>query len=322
MIRLGILGCASIADRMFLPAIKLAEGIECVGVASRNKTKCEVFAQKHGISAYGSYDELINDDGIDAIYIPLPPSLHHEYAKKAMLCGKHVMVEKPATVSLRQAEDLVATARQLNVALHENYMFAFHSQLSYIINKISSGELGQLRLIRSSFGFPLREANDFRYNKELGGGALLDAGGYPIKLCGMLLGQSARLVCAQGSMLPGYDVDMYGSASFVNDEGLVCQIAYGFDNSYMCSLEIWGSKARLTTNRIFTAPPQLRPTINIESSNGREVIELEADNHFRASIDVFSQSIIDADKRQQLLDGILKQSSMMENVKQHATANN
>ena len=121
-------------------------------------------------------------------------------------------------------------------------MFAFHNQLKEIAQIIERGEIGDVRLYRISFGFPQRAVNDFRYNKELGGGALIDAGGYTIKYAAMLLGETAHITAAQMNYTDEFEVDIYGSATLVNQDGATAQIAFGMDNSYKCELEVWGSK--------------------------------------------------------------------------------
>ena len=120
-------------------------------------------------------------------------------------------------------------------------MFVYHTQLDWIRKKISEGTIGEVRLIRIDFGFPFRGANDFRYNKALGGGALLDCGGYTLKLASLFLGDSAKVTASQLNGKDGFEVDIYGSATLTNNEGLTAQVSFGMDNSYKCSLEVWGS---------------------------------------------------------------------------------
>ena len=268
MIRLGIIGCAEIAFRRFMPAALAVEGLKVVAVAEEYApAKLESFKNEYGLETMTSFQELIDREDIDALYIPQPPALHFKWAKAALEAGKHVLVEKPSTTSLEDSKALVDLAASKGLALHENYMFIYHSQIAQIKELVASGKIGDVRLIKASFGFPMRAANDFRYNKALGGGALLDAGGYTLKLATSFLGDTVRVSTAQMNYLEGFEVDMYGSASLVNDSGLVCQVSYGMDNAYRCSLEIWGSTARLTTNRIFTAPENYEPVTDVRRSS-------------------------------------------------------
>lgn len=315
MIGVGIIGGSDIAYRMFLPSLLENENFKCIGIATNNPNKKEKFSKSFNIPVYDDYNEIINNPQVDAVYIPLPPALHYKWAKMAIEVGKHVFIEKPSTNNYKNTYELVTLAEENGVVIHENYMFQYHNQLQIIKDLINSGKIGDIRLIKCSFGFPLREMSDFRYNKELGGGALLDAGGYVIKLATILLGDTIRVQCANQNMIDNFEVDMYGNVSFVNDKGLVCQGAYGFDCYYQCNLEVWGNRGKLTTNRIFTAPPNLSPIITIETNGGKEDIEIIPDNHFSKSLDVFYSAIDNIQIREKLRKEILLQSKLLEEIK-------
>ena len=296
MIRLGILGCSDIAFKRFMPAAKQVEGLEVVVVAEEyDRRKLAPFCETYALEGAESFASVIARKDIDAIYVPQPPALHHRWAKQALESGKHVLVEKPSTV--------------------EYALSQYHSQIGRIRGLVAGGAIGEVRLYRASFGFPMRAQNDFRYNAALGGGALLDAGGYTAKLATLLLGDSIRVTAAQLNGMEGFEVDMYGNASFVNDAGAVCQVSFGMDCSYRCSLEIWGSKGRLYTNRIFTAPDGYSPTVCIERQEGTETITLEPDSHFRHSIERFRDEIGDADLRTAMYDQILVQARLVEDMR-------
>lgn len=289
--RLGILGTADIAYRRFLPALSKCKEIVYVGVASRTPEKCLKFLQTYGGSVYSSYDALLADESIDAVYVPLPPALHYEWGKKVLLSGKHLLMEKPFTTSLEQTRDLLRIAEEKGLAVHENYMFLYHSQLAYIKKLIANGELGEIRLYRMSFGFPKRGEGDFRYNRELGGGALLDCGGYPVRLALELLGDTARVTQAKLVQPAGYEVDLFGNAVLENDDGLCAQVSFGMDNAYQCQLEVWGSKQTLIAPRIFTAGDGFAPAIQLKSSKDEKMEKLSADDQFLHSIEQFEQAI-------------------------------
>ena len=253
--RLGILGTSDIALRRFLPALQKQKYFDYAGVATRDANSSNVaqFKQQFGGEIYASYAELLADESIGAVYIPLPPALHYEWAKKALLAGKHVLLEKPFCTSVQDTEELLNLAADKHFAVHENYMFLYHQQLAEIKEMLIAGDLGEIRLMRMAFGFPKRGEADFRYNRDLGGGALLDCGGYPVRLALELLGDSAEVKQASLSQPLGYEVDLYGSAVLQNQAGVNAQIAFGMDNAYKCELEIWGSQATLIAPRIFTA---------------------------------------------------------------------
>lgn len=308
--KLGILGTADIAYRRFLPALTKIADITYAGIASRTPSKCEKFQESYGGKIYGSYDTLLADDSIDAVYVPLPPALHYEWGKKVLEAGKHLLMEKPFTTDVRHTEELLKLAAEKGLAVYENYMFLYHSQLERIKQLISQGELGQIRLYRMSFGFPIRGQGDFRYNKELGGGALLDCGGYPVRLALELLGDTVKVVQSKLIQPKGFEVDLYGNAVMENDAGEVAQISFGMDNAYQCQLEVWGSKGTLSAKRIFTAPPHLIPRAVLAKNEELE-LELPADDAFVNSIAAFVSCIRDETASKNESRMILKQADLI-----------
>ena len=335
MIRIGIICPSEIAFRRFLPALKEAGEsfrFAAIGIASpeewfgdltnisqkqieeqqtRERAKAQSFIDQYGGEIVVGYGNLVSSNLIDAAYIPLPPALHHKWAKKALEAGKHVFVEKPSTTTLTDTEDLISLASEKGLALHENYMFIYHSQLEEINDVVKSGEIGDVRLYRITFGFPLRQLNDFRYNKALGGGALLDAGGYCMKYANWLLGGDAHVVTAQSNKIEGFEVDMYGSATMVNDRGQIAQLAFGMDNDYRCEIEIWGSKGTITSGRILTAPASYTPSYTIKKNQDIEKRPLAADDAFLKSIMRFKECIEDDASRAQEYKLLKKQQYLV-----------
>lgn len=340
MIRIGIICPSEIAFRRFMPALKKAEDsivFAGIGYASpeewfgdissvssesikeqqeRECAKAQTFIDAFGGKIYKGYQTLIESTEIDAIYLPLPPALHFKWAKMALENGKHVFVEKPSTTSLDDTDALIEIASKKGLALHENYMFVFHDQLKAIDDVVKSGEIGDVRLYRISFGFPLRAKNDFRYNKALGGGALLDAGGYTMKYANYLLGDTAKVVTAQVNGIDGYEVEMFGSCTMVNDEGITAQLAFGMDNDYKCEVEIWGSKGTITSNRILTAPEGFVPTYTIKKNQDFETRNLPADDAFLKSIIRFVECVNDSKKREENYAILHRQEQLVEQFKQ------
>lgn len=336
MIRIGIVSPAEIADRRFVPALRKAAGFEYAGVAiynsserfgrtqnltdkdiailKREEQKGADFIKTHGGKMYRSYAQLIESDEIDAVYIPLPPSLHDKYACMALEHGKHVLIEKPSSVSRQRTERMIALAEERGLALHENYMFVYHNQLEKLKEIIDSGKIGKVRLYSLRFGFPKRAKGDFRYIKEMGGGSLLDAGGYTIKLAGILLGESAKAICAVLNREDAYDVDICGSVTLANDENVTVQAAFGMDNDYKCEMEVWGSLGSIRTERIFTAPPDFGTTAKLHLGSSEEIVELAADDAFLKSIEAFGCCIEDTAKRKNAYREIRRQAELVGQV--------
>ncbi len=291
-IKIGILSCASIAKRFVIPAIKQIPSFELCGIASRNSEKAKQTASDFETKGFDSYDELINSQ-LDAVYIPLPNSLHYEWIKKSLNNNLHVLVEKSMTCSLDQTQELNTLAQSKGLVLIENFQFRFHSQMAYIQQVLKSGKLGELRNLRASFGFPpFPDADNIRYQKQLGGGALLDAGAYPIKITQLFLGHDIYIDSASLSYPSDKQVDIWGSAFIKQKHGkLTSQIAFGFDHFYQNNLELWGTKGKLTATRIFTAGPGVKPEVIIETQEGKESIVLPEDNHFVNMLNYFANCI-------------------------------
>lgn len=340
MIRIGVICPAEIAYRRFMPALKQVADVEYVGVAmyseeerfgtenvdidlkksimKTEKEKVLHFIEEYDGKVYGSYQEMIESDEIDAVYIPLPPALHYRWAKYALEQGKHVLVEKPATVNCTQTKELVELAEERGLALHENYMFVYHNQLEEINQLINSGAIGNVKLYKISFGFPRRSANDFRYNKELGGGALLDAGGYTLRYASFLLGDTAKVICADLNYNDNSGVDIFGTGTLKNNDGVVVQLAFGMDNSYKCELSAWGTTGELITGRVLTAPVGFTPTAILKTADGVEEITFTSDDTFLKSIQVFVDCIANSEERKHQYNNILKQAELVEAFKERA----
>lgn len=312
--KIGILGTADIAYRRFLPALQKCADFTYSGVATRTLGKGKPFQEAFGGEIYDGYDALLEDETVEAVYVPLPPALHYTWGKKVLESGKHLLMEKPFTTGLTETEKLLALAKEKGLAVHENYMFLYHSQLAKIKDFITAGELGEIRLLRMAFGFPKRAANDFRYSKALGGGALLDCGGYPIRLALDLLGESARVIQARLCQPEGYEADLYGNAVLENGEGLCAQISFGMDNAYQCQLEVWGSSATLIAPRVFTAGADFRPRLILRSSAGEAQLELEQDDQFLHSAESFRQCMEDKSRRKTMFAGIARQAELQSSI--------
>lgn len=332
--KIGIICPSEIAIRRFMPALQNVKNFEFTGVGvcssyerfgkhlpenyvvesvlKSEYKKAKEFVDKYGGKIYDGYETIVTSDEIEAIYIPLPPALHYKWAKKALESGKHVLLEKPSTTSAVDSADLVTIARKKGLALHENYMFIFHSQLEAIKTIIDNGEIGDVRLYRISFGFPMRAVNDFRYNKALGGGALIDAGGYTIKYAVSLLGKTAKIRFAQMNYLNDFEVDMYGSAVLTNEDGVTVQVSYGMDNNYKCELEVWGNRGCLTTGRILTAPAGFIPQVTIRKENKEVIRDLPADDAFSKSIKYFVNCINDLEYRENNYSAIVEQAKLVD----------
>lgn len=291
--RWGVMGCANIARRSVIPAILSVTGNRLIAVASRSEANAGTVAATFNCVPVVGYDELLEREDIDAVYIPLPTGLHYEWVIKALEADKHVLVEKSAAVTLGEAKAMVAKAREKGLALVENFQFLHHAQHRYVKDLLTSGEIGELRCFRSTFGFPpFAQTNNIRYQAELGGGALLDAGAYVLRATSFLCGPGFQVSAAHLQNHASYGVDWYGGAFLTNKEGgLFSEVAFGFDNYYQCNYEIWGSMGRIISTRAFTAKPDFSPTILLEKEGKTQEIALPPDDHFVNMIRHFKQIV-------------------------------
>lgn len=340
MIRIGIICPSDIAYRRFLPALQEAEGFQFVGVAyaspnewfagkeyteaeasamtERESGKAAEMVASFGGKTFAGYETMLASKELDAVYLPLPPALHYAWAKKALEYGLHVFVEKPSTSSAVTTKELVTLASEKRLALHENYMFMYHSQLETIREAIASGAIGRVWKYSVQFGFPRRALTDFRYSKKMGGGALLDCGGYTLKLADALLGQKSKLLAASAVMGDFCDVDVYGTGLLTGEDGTTVEVTFGMDMDYRCSLDAWGSEGSLHTGRIMTAPAGLKTTYTVAKNGVVEATEMAPDNAFLKSIEVFRACVESDARREEEYQVLLHQSELVEEFREFA----
>jgi predicted dehydrogenase len=277
----AVLGCAHIAVRSLIPEFFNSPRFNLCAIASRDRAKAESAAQPYRGVSGAVYDEVIACKDIDLVYIPLPNSMHHEWIMKALENGKHVLCEKSLVTEYGHLEEIIAAARKRKLLVAENFQFRFHSQHEWVHKALAENRIGEIRVFRSSFGFPPLPAGNIRYSKDLGGGALFDTGAYPLKAMQVMLPRYDFTMRAATLHYKDSDVDFSGGMYLDCPEGIVAELAFGFDNFYQCNYEIWGGAGKITATRAFTAPPGFRPHIILETPEGREDMEMEADNHFR-----------------------------------------
>lgn len=308
----GVLGCANIAERMMIPAFLQAPGFELKAVASRTEAKAKNYADKFQCSFEVGYQSLLDRVDIDLIYMPLPTGLHLEWALKALNAGKHVLIEKSLAENFEDAQTIIALAKEKQLLVQENFMFAFHKQFQFIKSLLEKEEIGAIRCMRSSFGFPpFPSAENIRYQKNLGGGALLDAGAYTLKIAQLLFGFDLEFGSAAMNWSQNAEVDIFGGIFLTSKDGISIETAYGFDQFYQCNLEIWGAKGKIIAERIFTAGPGIKPVVRIEKQSSHESIEIEVDNHFLNLINDFGKTLDDGNFEAKY-EEILNQSRLID----------
>jgi predicted dehydrogenase len=208
----GILGAARIAHRSFLPGLRETGTGRALMVAARDRERGQAFADAEGIDEVATtYEALLADARIDAVYVPLPNSLHAEWAERALAAGKAVLCEKPLGATLSATAEIVAAAEQHPGApLWEAFVFPFQDQHLRVLQLLAEGAIGELQQVHSIYHYKLAPGFDIRRSAELGGGALADVGCYPIRLGHELLGPASGPVTAQGLIEDGVDFEAAG----------------------------------------------------------------------------------------------------------------
>ena len=254
-LRWGVLSTANIGVKTVIPAVQASSNGEVVALSSRREDQAREVADELGIAeAYGSYEALLKSD-IDAVYNPLPNSLHKEWTTKALRAGKHVLCEKPLGVSAEECEEMAAVAQEKGVLLMEAFMYRFHPRFAKLTELLQQGVIGEVRLIRSSFSFRLKREDDIRWQESLGGGALYDVGCYCVNISRTLAGEEPVSAQAYASWTEkrsaGVDEVSVGALRFPG--GILAQLDCGFALERREYVEIVGSEGSLELPDAFTS---------------------------------------------------------------------
>jgi predicted dehydrogenase len=280
----GVISTAAILADL-LPAFAESDQASLRAIASRDQERARALADAHDIpTAYGSYEELLADEAIDCVYIPLPNSLHGEWTRAAIEAGKHVLCEKPLTPSAEEAQSLFDLAESRGVVLMEAFMYRHHPKTKKLREVFESGEIGQPRVIRSKFHFKTAEPeHDIRYDPELAGGALRDVGSYCVSLASYLVGSAPDSLTATARMSEsGIDEQFSATLGFGND--LLAVFDCGMNSPLDLGVEVLGTDGRITVPMPWYA--HLEPlSIEVERNGEWTTIPTPGPNAYRLEID-------------------------------------
>ncbi len=265
-----------------------------MAIASRDGKKAEKIAKEFRIPKhYEGYQELLNDPEIESVYIPLPNHLHVEWAKKALIAGKHVLVEKPIALSSEAARELLETAREHpELKITEAFMYKYHPQWVEVRQMVDDGKIGKLKTIQSSFSFFEDDADHIVNNRKFGGGSLMDIGCYSISISRLLHGSEPKSVMANIEYHPEFDVDILANGILEFEEG---------SSSFFCAtqlvenqqLEIFGTGGSIRFELPFN-PPNDRPSkIWLTEQDVTTEVEFEICDQYTLQADVFSLAILE-----------------------------
>lgn len=288
-VRWGVLSTAAIGQTQVIPSILRSDYAELVGIASRGPKAKEV-AEKFAIpNHYDSYEKLLKDPEIEAVYIPLPNHLHKDWVIEAARHGKHVLVEKPAALTAEETEEMLQVCQKNNVKFMEAFMYQFHPQHKRVQEIIAAGEIGEIKFMRASFSFFLKDRKmNIRMNNEMGGGSIYDVGCYCIHAIRNLLGSEPIRVEAFAEQDPETGVDLSAIVHMKLENGVNCVFDSSFDMSFRQEYEIVGTEGRIIV------PHAFRPDVV-----GHETVihidyrtESVAGDQYKLQVDHFSNAIM------------------------------
>jgi predicted dehydrogenase len=280
--RLGILSTARI-NRLVIPPAHESPEVELLGVASRSLERASAYAEQWRIPhPYGSYDELLTDPGIDAVYISLPNALHVDWSIRALDAGKHVLCEKPLSRRPDEVERAFDAAERADRILMEAFMYRHNPQTKRLQELVAGGEIGELQRIESSFGFTVDDEANVRLSAELDGGALMDVGCYCISASRLLAGEPQQAIGRQQRGGNGVDVHFEGELRFAG--GVVATFECGLEMETVDTLRVTG-----TDGSIFLDDPwhAREPRLELET----RTVELESVNSYRLELENLARVI-------------------------------
>lgn len=291
MLRIAVLGAARIAPAALVNPAKSTKEVAVVGVAARDVTRAKAFAAKHGIpNVYDGYDKLLADPDVDAVYNPLPNGLHGRWTLSALDAGKHVLCEKPFTANAEEARVVAAKAERGGLVVMEAFHYRYHPLFKRAVEIVRSGELGSLVRIETVMAFPLPKFADIRYDLNLAGGALMDAGCYAVHMARSLAGVEPEVVSAQAKLQkPRIDRAMKAELRF---EG-------GFTGGVTCSMwsstllgvsaSVVGSQGSMTI--LNPAAPQFFHRLTVKTRGSRRVERFDRRPTYSYQLDAFAAAV-------------------------------
>jgi predicted dehydrogenase len=315
----GVLGVADIAVKKVIPAMQRGELSEIVAIASRDLKKAQQAAEQLGIlKAYGSYEELLADPEIEAIYNPLPNHLHIPWSRKAAEAGKHVLCEKPISLTVAEAASLLETRDRAGVKIEEAFMVRTHPQWRGALDLVTSGRIGKVRSVMGYFSYHNRDPKNIRNIPEYGGGGLMDIGCYLILGSRLIFGDEPTRVVGLIEQDPelGTDVLTSGILHFQSGQSI-----------FTCStqvvpyqrVQIFGTQGRIEIEIPFNAPPDRPCRIYVDdgadlSGRSAEIVEFPTTDQYTVQGDLFSRSIREGTELPLPLESSIRNMAVIEAV--------
>lgn len=295
VLRWGVLSTADIGVRRLIPAMRAARHNQIVALASRNQETAEAVGSGLEIPRrYGRYEDLLADPDVDAVYVPLPNTLHADWTIRAANAGKHVLCEKPMAATVAECRAMLDACRAAGVRFMEGFMYRFHPQHAYVHDLIASGAIGTPTLVRTAFCVRMqRPPEDIRFALELGGGALLDVGVYAIDAARWLAG--AALTSAVGQVVYGASgIDTSATTSLAFDNGVIASASCSFVAAGGSTYEVVGPLGKVSVLHAFTQSPGVEPIVRCETADGvREQTFPSTINPYVLMLEAYARAVLD-----------------------------
>jgi len=300
-VRVAVWGLGAHARRRVLPAIAACPSTVLVGVTSRDVDVARSEADRFGCQAWLTPAAMLASADVDSVYLATPIGLHHAHGKEVLAAGKHLWCEKSLTTCRADSEELIDLARRARRSVCEAFMYAYHPQFVRVADLIRRGSLGRLKSIACRFGMPFLERPGFRHSAQLGGGALLDVGCYPLSLALRLVAEEPRVLLKQSRGAPGLEVDVEGYAVLEFPSGTLAHLEWGFGRSYVNDVRVWGENGSLGARYIFSKPDDFETTLEVDDVRGvRRTETVEGANQFVRMLETFARASDDEQVQEQL----------------------
>jgi len=291
-LRWGVISTSNIGRAAVNPAIQASSNGELLAVASRDEATAQAFAEKAGIPQYyGNYEALLEDERIEAVYNPLPNSLHKEWTIRAAEKGKHILCEKPLALDATECREMEAAASANGVKLLEAFMYRFHPRTEKVLEMVREGAVGDLKQIRSTFTFLLTTPENIRWDPELGGGALMDVGCYCVNVSRTIVGREPVEVRAMANFrTPGVDEQMAGTLRF--EDGLLAHFDCALTMERTEAYQIQGTDGHLRIQNAFLPGTDEAVIEKFDAENELTKLTVEGADEYKLMVEHFARCVL------------------------------
>ena len=292
-VRFGTLGAAAITPLALTRPARDVPEVDVVAVAARDRARAQAFASKHGIQrVHDTYEDVLADSEVDAVYIPLPNGLHGVWMKRALAAGKHILCEKPFTANAEEAAEVVAAAEGTGLVVMEAFHWRYHPMAERVLSIVSDGEIGALRHVEGALCFPLLKRGDIRWRADLAGGALLDAGCYAVHMVRTVAGGEPEVVDAEAKVTRG-GVDRFLTGQLRFPDGATGRVTCSFLSRHVLSIRLRAVGTDGELSVFNPLMPRFFGSIRVRSRGRRRRERAARDSTYQHQLEAFVAAVLD-----------------------------